>query len=321
MRARIKEIVKSPFEKALLALERSLVARHSDLSFRPIFIVAPARSGSTLLYQAMTRYFEVCYFSNAMDRFPGSPVCMARILAPLNGCNPPDGFRSRRGHVEGGRGPSDGTKTWSRWFRDRPQYIPNGVLTPAQRREVRTTVGLFQAAFGAPFINKTQRNCGRILALAEIFPEAVFVRLHRNAFDMVCSRWRIYKSRDDEDRLWQSYRPSTAAEIATSDPIEHICNQVALTEAEIDRDRRTLGSRGFFDVHYEEFCRQPVEILERFADFHRDGSHWPPLKRRHSIPTQFASGGSKPLPADEAQAIRRCLAELRVSTSLEQAGS
>ena len=310
MRAGIKEALKYPAEQALATLERALIARERELGFRPIFVVAPARSGSTLLYQAMARHFELSYFSNAIGRFPDSPVCLAWLLALGGGCRPPDTFSSRRGYIEGGSGPSDGSKIWARWFRDSPQHIPDGVLTARQQREVRATIALFQRVFGAPFVNKTQRNCGRILSLAEIFPEAVFVRVHRNAFDMVRSRWEIYKSRDDEDRLWQSYRPSTAGAIATEDPIEHICQQVAMTEAEIDRDRQALGSRGFFDVHYEEFCRQPVAILERFARFYRDDSPYPPLKRRDAIPSTFTSGRARQLPTEEAAAIRRALDRL-----------
>ncbi len=304
----------------MTGLERKLVARDREPSFRPIFIVAPARSGSTLLYQAMTRYFDLCYFSNAMTRFPESPVCQAILLSPFGGCDPPDTFLSNRGHVEGGRGPSDGTKIWAQWFRNEPQRIPNGVLTPRQRREVRTVISRFQDAFAAPFINKTQRNCGRILALAEIFPEAVFVCMHRDPFEMVRSRWQIFQSRDDEDRLWQSYRPHNAHEIVTDDPLEHLCQQVVFTEAEIESDRRMLGRQAFFDVHYEDFCRQPAANLEAFAGFYSEGFQGPALKRRHGIPASFAAGETRNLPAGEAEAIRshlRRLAEARPAVDVD----
>lgn len=316
----IKEAVKWPVERTMAALEWRLLARDREPSFRPIFIVAPARSGSTLLCQAMTRYFELCYFSNAMTRFPESPICLAYLLSPLHGCDPPASFRSDRGHIEGSRGPSDGTKIWSRWFRNEPQYIPDGVLTPRQRREVRSTISWFQDAFAAPFINKTQRNCGRILALAEIFPEALFIRMHRTPFDMVRSRWRIYQSRNDENRLWQSYRPSNACEIVTDDPIEHLCRQVVLTEAEIDRDRQSLDRPVFFDVHYEELCRRPVEILDSFARFYGDGTRGAHLRRRHEIPASFASGGNRDLPPEEAEAIRHHLSRLVRTVPAAKAG-
>ena len=317
----VKEVVKLPVERAMAALETKLIARAREPSFRPIFIVAPARSGSTLLYQAMTRYFELCYFSNAMTRFPRNPVCMAHLLSPLGGCDPPATFHSSRGHIEGGRAPSDGTKIWTRWFRDEPQHIPDDVLLPRQRAEVRTTISRFQDAFAAPFINKTQRNCGRIRALAEIFPEAVFVCMHRDPFDMVRSRWQIYQSRTDENRLWQSYRPSDAYRITTDDPIEHLCQQVVLTQAEIERDRQALGRSVFFDMHYEEFCRQPVAQLDDFARFYGGGARGSLLKRRHSIPTSFASGGTRTIPPAEAEAIRRHLSRLEGASPAAEAGT
>lgn len=306
MSTRLKEGIKYPLERCLALIESRLIASKRDLTFSPIFIVAPARSGSTLVYQAMTRYFDLCYFSNSMTRFPNSPACAAYILARLRGCDPPENFRSSRGHIEGGRGPTDGTKIWSRWFRDEPQHIPNGVLTPRQQHEVRATIGCFQDAFAAPFINKTQRNCGRIRALGEIFPEAVFVQVHRDPFEMVRSRWRIYNDHAAENALWQSYRPSNSAEIVTDSPIEHLCQQVVFTEAEVRRDRRAIGSQSFFDLDYSDFCRQPVETLRRFAAFYL-GNAGRALKYRHDIPRRFDSRRSPELPLGEADAIRKYL--------------
>lgn len=318
--ARLKEAIKYPLERCLAAIEKRLIARETELNFSPVFMIAPARSGSTLVYQAMTRYFDLCYFSNSMTRFPASPACLAYVLSPLRGCDPPENFRSSRGHIEGGRGPSDGTKIWSRWFRDEPQYIPNGILTARQQHEVRATISCFQSAFGAPFINKTQRNCGRIRALNEIFPEAVFVRLHRDPFEMVRSRWQIFRDRPDENWLWQSYRPSNSSQIVTDNPIEHLCQQVVLTEAEIDRDRDAIGSRGFFDVDYAAFCQQPRETLESFAKFYL-GCTGRSLKKRHEIPQQFGSKRSAEIPLEEAEAIRKYLGHQTTRTAVLNAGS
>jgi hypothetical protein len=308
----LKEVIKYPFERLLARLEDRLIAGEAELTYRPIFIVAPARSGSTLVYQAMTRYFDLCYFSNSMTRFPESPVCSAYLLARLGGCNPPENFRSHRGYVEGGRGPTDASKIWAQWFPEEPQYTPNGVLTLSQQRELRATISCFQRAFGAPFINKTQRNCGRIRALAEIFPEAVFVRLHRNLFDMVLSRWQLYKSRTDENRLWQSYRPSNCVEIVTDDPIEHLCQQVVFTEADIARDRRAIGSEEFFDIEYSEFCQRPAETLESFAKFYASRVGWPALKKRHDIPQSFECKRTAQVAADEERTIRAHLERQQV---------
>src|SRR3546814_4404365 len=96
-----------------------------------------------------------------------------------------------------------------------------------------------------------------------IFPEAVFVRVHRDPFEMVRSRWQIFQSRSDENWLWQSYRPSNAGEIVTGDPIDHLCQQLMLTEAEIDRDRAAAGALDCFDLRYEDFCAHPVAIDRR----------------------------------------------------------
>ena len=61
----------------------TLLDTEEKLEYPPIFIIGAPRSGSTLLYQVLTDYFEVGYISNLHAHFFGSPACLERLLHPL----------------------------------------------------------------------------------------------------------------------------------------------------------------------------------------------------------------------------------------------
>ena len=42
---------------------------HKALEKPPIFIIGPPRSGSTLLYQVLTSYFDLSYFKNLHSKY------------------------------------------------------------------------------------------------------------------------------------------------------------------------------------------------------------------------------------------------------------
>jgi hypothetical protein len=81
---------------------------------------------------------------------------------------------------------------------------------------------------------------------------------------------------------------------------------VILTEAEVERDRCAVGSRGFFDVHYGDFCREPRETLEKFAEFYLSYTGHA-LKKRHEIPRQFPPNRSIDIPPVEVETIKKHL--------------
>ena len=305
---RVKETIKVPIEASLGALEQLFIAHDTQLTFAPIFIVAPPRSGSTLLYQLIARYFRVCYFSNTMTRFPGSPVCLARVLSLIGGCTPPDDYRSEYGVTEGGGSPTDGTKIWRRWFPDDPQYVGTGVLSGQKIREIRNTVAMLQKSFRAPFVSKTQRNNVRILALAEAFPEAKFIRLHRDNIYIVQSILRAI--RNEGHNLWFSARPSRYKEIASEDIVEHVCEQIHYLKEDVDRDSKAVGLDRFLDLDYEELCRDPIKVMASISSFYEKGPSLGVLRRRNDIPTSFRQSSKLHLSDDEVRQIERYLEHL-----------
>ena len=101
-------------------LERALSHQGARPVWPPIFIVGPARSGTTLIYQGLTQAFRVSYFSNLAACFPMCPGVVGSTVARVGGCEPPPSFKSRYGKTRGWQAPSkptgsgsDGSGRWA----------------------------------------------------------------------------------------------------------------------------------------------------------------------------------------------------------------
>jgi len=101
--------------KTMAGIESKLISKNIKLPFAPIFIIGLPRSGTTLLYQVMTKCLKMCYFNNLTDHFPKSPVLVSLLTSPFNGNRPHGDFSSYYGETIGWNAPSQGGLIWREW--------------------------------------------------------------------------------------------------------------------------------------------------------------------------------------------------------------
>ncbi len=300
---RLKNTLKQSTGAFLRNMENALLGQHVELTYAPIFIIGPPRSGSTLLYQLVARHFRVCFFSNFMMNFPGSPACASRFLSFIDGCNPPAIFDSRYGETAGWKSPNQGVAVWFRWFPKDHSYVGSGLLSKKALYEVRSTIALIQKYFHVPFVNKWQANAVRLLALSEALPEALFIRIKRDPRFIAQSILRGKKTLFTNKRDWFSTRPSNYEKLKHKEPLEQVCEQIFAIESDIDRDSKIIGADRFFTVHYEELCTSPLRIMNDIQRFYSKNQKSSGLKSRHEIPASFPYDDSIKVGTEEFKAI------------------
>ena len=258
----LKKPVKLLSEVILKRVEDFLVKKHVDIKYPPIFIIGPPRSGSTLLYQLVVRHFKVCYFSNLMMRFPMTPVCLAKVVAPLDGCHAPHCFISKYGKTPGWKGPNQGRDFWNYWLPEKPNYIDVSSLSVEVNQRIRSTIAIIQDIFEAPFLNKWQINTVRILPLSAIFPEALFIRIKRRPQFIVRSILQGRRIYCGNESRWFSTKPRQYEQLRHSNPLEQVRSQIHFLEEGIDHDIEIVGKSKFMTVHYEELVESPHMIMD-----------------------------------------------------------
>lgn len=252
----------------------------------PIFIIGPPRVGSTLAYQLLVCGLKTSFICNAAAATPHAPAITTWALAIASGINPPDRYESCYGVSPGWNAPAQGRETWGRWFPPDQSYVGAGECSPAAVVEIQGTVSRIERAFGAPFVNKAQGHCVRILSLCEAFPSAVFVRVRRAAAAVAESVLLGRRECFGDARQWFSAKPSGYASLKDLDPFRQIVGQIRGLEADMDRDLARAGNSRVIDLDYSDLCAGPRAIVSQVASFY-EGRTGIRLAPRRPIPASF----------------------------------
>lgn len=216
--------------------------RAGDSIDRPVFIVAPHGSGTTLLYKMLARHPEIGFLNRNNKRHPGSPR-LAWLRTRLTGRDRPMEAQSVWDRF--GRGEDD--------TRGREQAGPDCIAW--YRRTVRTVLQLR----GAPrFLAKYPRLSLRLDWLDEIFPGAIFVHLTRDWRGVVRSTARRRRRRRARGAGWFGVRVPGWREMAEL-PDEVAATRIfAHVTAVLERAASDFGER-VVRVSYESLCAEPIE--------------------------------------------------------------
>ncbi len=309
MTSSVRSAAKAAISTPLALIEQRYLRAAPELAAAPIFIISLPRSGSTLFYLLLTRYFRLTYFSNFASRFPAAPIAVSVAVKRFGGVDPPPDLRSHYGNTHHWNSPSQAYQIWNRWLDPSLDHIEPESLDPRAVREMRATISLFQARLGGPFCSKWQRHLPRLRALAAAFPEAVFIYLERSATSTAQSLLAGRREFLRDETAWLSARPSGYRPMAACTPIDQVCRQVWHLREDAERYMTAIGRDRFFATRYESFCPAPAAVLDEFADWYRKKTGSTLVPRGTTLPPLSVADKPK-LSQDECARIAETLALL-----------
>lgn len=268
-RDRLKNMVKATLRgiDASVAPVGSLLQAQSNPAWPPIFIVGGPRSGSTLLSQLLLSCHRLAYINNAVALLPRSGPVSARLLA-MRHWPRPSGFRNDYGDTRGLAGPSEAGDVWDAIFPWSDHHsVPAEELTPRSRERLQALVIGLSSAYRAPFLSKNLWNSVRIEAIDRACPNALFIVARRSPIHMAQSVLRGRRRAIGSGTGFWSIRPRELLPYEAADPVDHVARQLCLTYGAIESARKALGPARFLDVSYQDLCRSPAAITERFDGF------------------------------------------------------
>lgn len=240
--------------------------RDAALPHRPLFVVGPPRSGTTLLVQVTAAAFDVCHFSNLLSACRGAPSWVARALRPLLQ-HPGEEFTSDLGTTRSWLGFSEGPEYWWRFFPQFPHCLATGDVPPRDLVRLRVAVRRLIRALDRPTIFKTIDNAGRLRPLAEALPEALFVVSRRDPLEAGHSLLEARLKRCGSYDEWLSFEPPGIAGLRSRPAHEQVIEQILRTYERIRSDAAAIGPDRFLEVDYTELCDDPWSVLERIGTF------------------------------------------------------
>ena len=216
---------------------------------RPIFIVGPHRSGTTLLYNVLSGHPDVGYFNIANRRFPSLPL-FAHILTYL-------GTPDR---------PMESQKIWDRYWNCEHDEMGANDMSPGAvlwyRKTVERVLNLRNAK---RFLAKYPRLSLRVDLLDAIFPGAQFVHIIRDWRAVVNSTLVRRSQRESKGGGWYGDRIPGWKDMGDLSPEIVAGMQYRYLTKSLENKERDYPGR-FTRVYYSKLCQNPVETIRYILD-------------------------------------------------------
>ncbi len=241
------------FDNAIARVDDAIV----DETLRPLFMVAPPRTGTTLLYQYLLQNVALSYISNLMAVMPCHMIKLCRLFPRVANHYTGPIRPSYHGFVPGLLAPSEAGKIVDRWF--------DAQYWPEDRPKIRRTIAAISLATGRPLLLKSLTNSTRIDRIMQTFPYARFIVVTRDerfaAQSILLARQRLGIG----DKTWWSVCPPGVEHLDGKSAAYRAVWQVVATNHAI-RDALTEAGRAVKYVRYEQFCDDPSGTTSHLAE-------------------------------------------------------
>lgn len=240
-----------------------------------VFIVGCPRSGSTLLMQWLANSGCFAAPDNFLARFYRSPYVGQLIkdmlldprfsfrdeFADLQPISP--GFNSSLGKTTGALSANEFYFFWRELFSTPVQYPSQSETDSFDLARARFELRRLIAYLDKPFACKGLMFNQILGALADWFPEAIFLHLQRGPFftaqSLLLARETFFKDR----RQWYSFQIPEYNELKSRTPIEQVAGQVIYMDAAVRRQLSNMPDIRHISIRYEAFTENPEAVWQR----------------------------------------------------------
>ncbi|HRO40646.1 MAG TPA: sulfotransferase [Flavobacteriales bacterium] len=255
-----------------LFLGRELGSRPQELRYKPFFIVGCARSGSTLLYQALANTGQFAFPTNLISRFHRDPYMgslVHRVLVDMDRAGeifPRSGtaqqYQNKLGKTMGADAPHEFNYLWRNYFKfGEVQSNAVSLPTTSQKAALMCDLAAMENVFQKPLLMKTMELNWHLPVLSGIFPEAVFIFIKRNLFKNAWSLLGARKEFFGTEENWYSYKPTEYPALRSLPPWEQTIAQVWYTERAVEHGLASIPNVQRIEVEYETFCNAPKDFV------------------------------------------------------------
>jgi hypothetical protein len=246
---------------------------------KPIFVIGMARSGTTLVYNAIGAHHDVGWVSKQVELTGITALALFSRLADLTPALRRSGNRSDAlpGWVEELRvGPVEAWRTWERCCGEKflYDYLLGVEATEDERARVRRLVTRILRYQGKRRFAAKPTGPARIGYLSSIFPDARFIHAVRDGRAAVSSLVRLPAWRDSPRMHTPAWRnppvglgPETPTHYPDNDPLALAAVQWQEAVLSARREAQALAPERYTEVAYERFVAEPHTVIDELFEF------------------------------------------------------
>jgi len=236
--------------------ERKIFSHYSEfpLKQQPVFIIGAPRTGSTILYQAITNELDVLYVDNLACSLHRNLFFGVWLSRKIFKSKPHNNFKAEHGNTSmyGAHAPSECGGFWYRWMPKNRHFVDEGDIDDKAINEIRREITSVINYHDKPVVFKNMNAALRMRVLIKIFPKAKFIWIKRDPLYVSQSILKVRKKVNADTNTWWSLMPRNYESLKKMTPIEQVVGQVYSIEQQIHKDKSMFSKEATLALHYSE---------------------------------------------------------------------
>ncbi|MGK0254909.1 MAG: hypothetical protein ACI9OE_002424 [Mariniflexile sp.] len=243
-------------------LERKVILKYASqpLKHQPIFIIGAPRTGSTILYQALTNNYEVSYIDNLISIFYKN-IFFGFWLSDFFYRNKShDNFKATHGNTLdfGGHAPSECGEFWYRWLPRDSHFVDSDDCGEEVIQEIRNQVTAIINFTNKPLLFKNLNAGQRLRLLVRAFPNAKFIYIRRDPLFTASSILKARRKVGVNANDWWGIQPRNYQSLVKLEEIDMCVAQIYYIEKQINEDIKLFDKNNLIIVNYNELSERCV---------------------------------------------------------------
>ena len=250
--------------------------RRADASL--IFIVGAPRTGSTILYQALSNCYSVRYIDNlAASWHRNLPFGMWLSNKEFGLC-PHDNYSALHGNTKdfGWHAPSECGEFWYRWLPKEDHFVDSRAISPKIVDQIRRELSEIHGLFGLPLLFKNLNMGQRLRLIKEFAPDAKIIFIRRDPRFVVRSLIEARKKASVKENQWWSVKPKNFRELSALPEPEMCAAQVFYIEEQIKQDLCLFPECNVKTIQYNDLSATTLDSLAEWAALDKKDAAMPP---------------------------------------------
>ena len=228
--------------------------------FPPVFIIGAPRSGTTILYQLLCKYFNFGFINNFVSDWYRLPIAATSFYKKFFGEKNIVELESKFGQSKDLHGPNEFGNFWYQWFDEfhNPKKQISIIID-----EIRLEISGLTKIHKKPVLFKNVVNSMRIVLINKIFNNSIFIVIARDELDTAQSilnaRIKLY---NNKNHSW-SVVPTTVGYRKSDEPYwEQIVKQIRGVYSNINSAKEIIGYDKFIFIKYKDLCDDTSSVLK-----------------------------------------------------------
>lgn len=243
--------------------ENSFFTYKEENTSEPVFIIGAPRTGSTILYQALTNAYQFAYIDNTACTWHRNLRFGLWLSKKKYGDNPHNNFKAEHGNTGkfGGHAPSECGEFWYRWLPKDRHFVDYHEVTGKAVKELRSEVLGASAFLQQPLLFKNLNAGQRLRLIRQVFPEAKIIFIRRDPRFVIRSILKGRKKLGIKEGKWWGIMPPNAKDLLVLSESEMCAAQVYYIERQIEEDLALFPDKNIREIHYQNLNSSMISDL------------------------------------------------------------